>query len=295
MDYRYPFVSVLMTAYNRADFIGEAIESVIASSFKEWELIIVDDYSKDDTLNIARSYELKDSRIKVYQNEQNLGDYPNRNRAESFAKGEWIMYVDSDDKINSDGVESCINTMLRFPGAPFGMYYNPKNTPKPYYLDGRSAITKHFFSEQILFIGPGGTIIKRDFFNEIGCYPEKYGPANDMYFNLKATAVAGVVLLPFEFFIYRIHEGQEQNNKFSYLYNSYLYTRDALDELSMGLTNNQVKYLQEKNNRRFVVNLFKYFLVSRDLNSITKAWKLAAFSIGKLFVGIFNTIPRPNK
>ncbi len=74
-------ISILMTAYNREHYITEAIESVLASTYQNWELIIVDDGSKDDTVSIAKSYAAEDARIKVHVNEKNLGDYPNRNRA----------------------------------------------------------------------------------------------------------------------------------------------------------------------------------------------------------------------
>ncbi|MBN8834489.1 MAG: glycosyltransferase family 2 protein [Sphingobacteriales bacterium] len=79
MNIHSPLVSVLMTAYNRQPFIAEAIESVIASTYQNWELIIVDDCSNDDTVSIAKSYLLKDNRIQVFENKKNLGDYPNRN------------------------------------------------------------------------------------------------------------------------------------------------------------------------------------------------------------------------
>uniref|UniRef100_UPI00397D36C0 glycosyltransferase family 2 protein n=1 Tax=Salmonella sp. SAL04269 TaxID=3159847 RepID=UPI00397D36C0 len=59
-------VSVLMTAYNRQAFIAEAVESVLASTYPHFELIIVDDGSRDDTVSIAQSYAAKDNRIKVY-------------------------------------------------------------------------------------------------------------------------------------------------------------------------------------------------------------------------------------
>ena len=59
-----PLVSVLMTAYNRAEYIGKAIESVLASTYPNFELIIVDDGSTDDTLSIARNRAANDSRIK---------------------------------------------------------------------------------------------------------------------------------------------------------------------------------------------------------------------------------------
>src|SRR5258705_9727856 len=94
-----PFVSVLMTAYNREKYIGEAIKSVLASGYTNFELIIVDDCSGDNTVTIAKTFEQRDARIKVYVNEKNLGDYPNRNKAAGYENGEFIMYLDSDDPI----------------------------------------------------------------------------------------------------------------------------------------------------------------------------------------------------
>jgi len=79
-------VTVLMTAYNRAEFIGPAIESVLAQTFAAFELVIVDDCSTDGTLDIARQYERLDSRVRVVVNEKNLGDYGNRNHAATFVR-----------------------------------------------------------------------------------------------------------------------------------------------------------------------------------------------------------------
>src|SRR5258708_39815278 len=104
-----PLVSILMTAYNREKYIAEAIESVLTSSYTNFELIIVDDCSTDNTLTIAKSYEKNDARIKVYLNEKNLKDYPNRNRAASHAKGKYIKYLDYDDKINNWGLANGVD------------------------------------------------------------------------------------------------------------------------------------------------------------------------------------------
>jgi len=83
---RNPKVSILTTVYNREKYIAACIDSVLASSYKDWELIIVDYLSCDASVAIARAYEQKDARIKVYVNDKNLGHYPNRNKAASYAK-----------------------------------------------------------------------------------------------------------------------------------------------------------------------------------------------------------------
>ncbi|HEY4875342.1 MAG TPA: glycosyltransferase family 2 protein, partial [Puia sp.] len=112
-----PLVSVLMTAYNREKYIAQAIESVLASSYKNFELIIVDDCSSDNTIEIAKKYQQQDSRIKVHVNEKNLGDYPNRNKAASYAKGKYLKYVDADDYIYPAGLELLIQMMAKFQNA----------------------------------------------------------------------------------------------------------------------------------------------------------------------------------
>ncbi|MES2849857.1 MAG: glycosyltransferase family 2 protein, partial [Bacteroidota bacterium] len=88
-----PLVSVLITAYNREKLIVETLESVLECTYKNIEIIIVDDGSKDNTLSVIKEFAEKDSRIRYYQNEKNLGDYPNRNKAASYARGEYIAYL----------------------------------------------------------------------------------------------------------------------------------------------------------------------------------------------------------
>ena len=99
-----PIVSILTTVYNREKYLAACLDSVLASGYKDWELIIVDDVSSDASVAIAKSYEQKDARIKVYVNDKNLGDYPNRNKAASYAKGKYIKYLDADDIIYPHGL-----------------------------------------------------------------------------------------------------------------------------------------------------------------------------------------------
>lgn len=281
-----PLVSVLMTSYNRENFIAEAMESVLASTYANWELIIVDDGSKDRTVEIAKSYAAKDNRIRVYINDKNLGDYKNRNKAASYATGEWLMSVDSDDRIFAEGLEKCLHCMSQFQDAEFGMYHYLGTELKQ--IEPREAIRRHLLEKPFLAIGPGGTIIKRDFFERISGYPEKYGPANDMYFNLKACSQTSVVMLPFEFHFYRRHEGQEINNYFSYLYNNYAYLKDALRDLNLFLTSKEKKWLNDKNNRRFLVNLTKYLFRTKDLKRVREALSRTGFGFKEAMSGIFH-------
>ena len=88
-------VSIIMPSWNTGKYIVESINCVIAQTYPNWELIIVDDCSTDNTDEIVASFE--DSRIKYFKNENNIGAALTRNRAMSEAKGEWIAFLDSDD------------------------------------------------------------------------------------------------------------------------------------------------------------------------------------------------------
>lgn len=283
----WPLVSILMTSYNREKFISEAIDSVLASTYPNFELIIVDDVSSDGTFGIAQEYAARDRRIQVYRNERNLGDYPNRNRAANYARGEFMMYVDSDDTIFPDGIQRCVEVMLSFPEASFGMYWL-HFTGKPFILPSEKAIHRHFFETPFLTIGPGGTIQRTTFFRQIGAYPEKYGPANDLYFNLKAVCHSPIVLLPFQFVFYRRHEGQEINNPHGYLSNGYSYLMDALHELPLPLSKKELRWLGHKCKRRFLVNCVNFFLKTRDIRKTRDLMKRVGFGIKESFAALFN-------
>lgn len=169
-----PLVSVLTTSYNRADFIGEAIESVLASSFEDFEYIIVDDRSTDDTYEIAKAYEAKDARVKVYQNEKNLGDYPNRNKAASFATGSYLKYLDSDDFMYPHCLDVMLRCMQQFPDAGLGLSsFSEIDSPLPTIESPYDAYHKNFFELDLFGRAPGSAIILRRAFESIGGFTGK--------------------------------------------------------------------------------------------------------------------------
>ena len=85
-----------MPSYNTGKYIAETIESVLAQTYKNWELIIVDDCSTDDTDKIVEKF-LSDKRIRYLKNSHNSGAAVSRNRALREARGKWVAFLDSDD------------------------------------------------------------------------------------------------------------------------------------------------------------------------------------------------------
>ncbi len=105
-------VSIIMPSYNTAKFISETIESVSAQTYPNWELIIVDDCSTDDTDAVVRPY-LVDDRIRYIKNEKNSGAAVSRNRALREAKGKWVAFLDSDDLWFPEKLEKQISFMKK--------------------------------------------------------------------------------------------------------------------------------------------------------------------------------------
>lgn len=92
-----PLISIITPLYNSEKYIRETIESVLNQTYKNWEMLIVDDCSKDNGVKIVNEYVLKDKRIKLFKNEKNEGVSFTRNRAIDLSQGKYIAFLDSDD------------------------------------------------------------------------------------------------------------------------------------------------------------------------------------------------------
>lgn len=105
-------VSVIMPSYNTANYIGKSIESVLNQTYQNWELIIVDDCSVDNTDEIVNKF-LKDKRIKYLKNNKNNGAAISRNRAIKKARGKYIAFLDSDDLWEKNKLKEQIKFMKK--------------------------------------------------------------------------------------------------------------------------------------------------------------------------------------
>ena len=104
-------VSIIMPSFNTGKFIKETIDSVINQTYRNWELIIIDDCSTDNTNEVVKK--INDSRIIYLKNEVNSGAAVSRNKALREAKGRWIAFLDSDDLWKNDKLEKQINFMKK--------------------------------------------------------------------------------------------------------------------------------------------------------------------------------------
>ena len=205
-----PLVSVLMTIYNKEKYLSEAIRSVLDSSFNDFELLLVDDGSVDGSRKIMQEFAAMDSRIRFHFNEQNLGDYHNRNLAASLARGKYIKYLDADDVLYPWTLKVMSEHMERHPMAAYGLDSLEPDllTPFPLLLDPQQTYNRHYFTAPVFHKAPSSSIIRRDLFFEEGGFSGKRF-VGDLEFWMKLSRKHFVLLMPQGMVWARSHEGQE--------------------------------------------------------------------------------------
>lgn len=104
-------VSIVLPVYNGEKYLEESIESVLNQTYWNWELLIVDDCSTDNTEQIAKRYQLKDSRVQYYKNEKNLRLPRNLNKGFSMANGEFLTWTSDDNMYKPDAIKKMVNCL----------------------------------------------------------------------------------------------------------------------------------------------------------------------------------------
>ena len=285
-----PLVSVLMTVYNREKYITEAIESVLASTYQNWELVIVDDQSKDRSVEIAKHYEKNDQRIKVYVNEQNLGDYPNRNKAASYAKGKYLKYVDADDMLYPFGLEQLVYYMEKFPNTGYGLCSLDQDTTNlyPIELAPKDAYFRHYFQTSLFHKAPLSSIINREKFNTIGGFSGKQHLGDFELWHLLSQEYS-VVLMPHGFVWYRVHDDQQMNDNRNDPYVPFKYLLCAREILSSKKC--PLEKVQKKNALFNLENqISKAIISTAKHHSLSKSLELKNASGKSFFEIIKNTM-----
>jgi glycosyltransferase involved in cell wall biosynthesis len=221
-----PKISVCVPTYNGANFLGECLDSILSQTFTDFELVIIDDRSSDNTVDIAKEYAAKDSRIEVAINPRNLGLVGNWNRCLEIAKGEWIKFVFQDDLL----AHECLEKMMA--ATVFGkpIIYCDRNfifedrtpeTTKQEYLSHLSVqhvfgdtleISARQYAELTLknigvnFIGePTSTIFHRSVFDRFGSFNPHLIMICDFEFYTRIAIHTGIVRVPEDLAQFRVH------------------------------------------------------------------------------------------
>lgn len=175
-----PLISIVVPVYNTEKYIAETIESVIAQTYDNWELLLIDDGSTDSSRKIIESFVEKDSRIK-YHYKENGGQASARNLGVKKANGEYIAFLDSDDIWLPKKLEHQIEELIKYkPDFLYGLgyFYYPEKAKDEQLVEydwitgERSGL--EFFHQIYLgcIVNTNTVLLKRDIFERIGYFDE---------------------------------------------------------------------------------------------------------------------------
>lgn len=202
-----PIISVIMPVYNAGEFVREAIQSILDQTFTDFEFIIIDDGSTDNSLQIIESF--KDHRIIILTNTSNTGNYPSRNKGLKIARGKYICVMDADDVASPIRLERQYYFMENYRGiglAGSGFRYLGNNTDV--FRENDFDRIKVILLRNDCFIHPT-LILRQRFLNEYNLeYNEKYFFAADYDLIVRAARFFKVTNMPEILLNYRIHKDQ---------------------------------------------------------------------------------------
>jgi len=175
-----------MSVYNGEKTVGKAIESILNQTYKNFEFIVIDDRSQDQTLQILYNYQKQDSRIKILKNDKNLGIAESLNKGILEAKGEWIARMDDDDESLPDRLEKQIDYIKNHPDVDiFGgkaIFRDIHGNEMPNYFNNWPPINTNdiekFLYHNSPIIHPTVFIRKQSLFN-LGLYNKDFSGAED--------------------------------------------------------------------------------------------------------------------
>lgn len=208
-------VSIIMCSYNVEAFVQRAIESIIAQSYQNWELIISDDASKDNTLRLITPY-LNDKRIKLFAHPKNNGYVKNKNLAFTYATGNLLTQLDADDTCPKDRLEKQVNVFAQNPealicGTSFRQIDLDDNILPISISAGENRLIEHF-DEEYPFWFPG-LMFKPSLINEFGLFSEYFSGiyGDDNYWTIKVNKKYPIYFIKDELYYYRINPNSLTN------------------------------------------------------------------------------------
>jgi len=208
-----PRVTVLMAVHNGEPFVREAVESVLAQTFEDFELLVVDDASTDATADIVAGF--TDSRIRVVRNDRNLGQVPSLNLGLPEARGEYIARLDADDACRPTRLERQVAVLDREPSVGLvGTWMDAVDERGR--LLGRLQKTLDDYVDFVyhtlimrVYVSHPSAMYRREPVLRLGGYDETTGPAEDKDLWRKlALERLGARIVPEPLVVYRLHDQQ---------------------------------------------------------------------------------------
>jgi glycosyltransferase involved in cell wall biosynthesis len=208
-----PTISVIIPAYNAERTILETIASVQQQTFSDFDLIVINDGSKDRTLELLHN--ITDERLKIFSYE-NGGVCVARNRGISHATGEFIAFLDADDLWTSDKLEAQLTALQQHPEAGVAYSWTCFMREKGgYYIEKSRAFEGNVYAKLLVtnFLHSGSNpLIRREAIESVGGFDTTLIPSEDWDFYLRLAARWSFVLVPKPQIFYRQSSGSNSSN-----------------------------------------------------------------------------------
>ncbi len=271
-----PLVSIVMPAYNAEKYITESVNSILAQSYKNFELLIADDCSTDKTKEIL--YPFNDSRISFHHNETNQGYLKTCNKLFLLCKGEFVTFQDADDSSVADRIEKQVNEFLK--DEELGIctsnsvmidFAGKKIMSRKWAIDYEKFRTDADYEALLC----GATImLKNHLLKEIGLYHEYFNRlgGEDYEWFFRAVSKGKGIHINDELYSYRIHNSAVKVNNTS---SRTVYIHDVIHEIRKhfilrkeylldGKHNAELKALEEKFEKEFRDEPSKVFRIKAN-------------------------------
>lgn len=196
-------ISIVLPVYNGSEYLAESIESVLAQTYANWELIIVNDCSTDNTLAIASDFAAKDARIKVFSNKENLKLPNTLNAGFEHATGEYYTWTSDDNKYKPDALRVMVECLEKNPDAV--MVYTNYTTIDS---NGNTIELADKLEPKFMFVGNvvGACFLYRsDAAHKVGLYDANLFLAEDYDYWIRLYEVGEVLHIEDDLYYYRIH------------------------------------------------------------------------------------------
>ena len=216
-------LSVLMCNYNRARYIGKALDAILNQAFRPVEIIVIDDGSTDDSVAVIEQFAKRDPTIRLFRNERNKGILFSANRAFDIASGNYVYWAPSDDKILPGFFEKSMTLLEKYPAAGMCVNYskyidalsNPTEPPSfhshesdvniqsPRFMSATEVLSR--LSKQPWFLGGAVAVLfRRSALSDTGCYIPGLGLLSD-WFTVHFVALKyGICYIPEPLVAFRI-------------------------------------------------------------------------------------------
>lgn len=213
-----PKVSVVIPAYNYARYLDESIQSVLAQTFRDFEIIVIDDGSTDNTAEVVSAYPVR------YFYQENQGLPAARNRGTALTNSEYIIFLDADDVITENTLQKSVDVLDRHPEVGFSygqaLFVNDLGVilgmRKSSFLRGSAVVDgKEQIKELSLYtnrITISSAMVRRYCLNEVGGFHEEMKRFQDHHFFIKMAKKYPVAYIAEPLVKYRVHSGSLQRN-----------------------------------------------------------------------------------